>query len=131
MTDTAMGLLREAKERIEQEDYIGTCGCNQRNRKTVDSEEWRRKHCPCYIEHIELIDRITAMLDSGKSAEAIVKNEALELAARECEARPVFTARPKRDESESYLKMLDDEERSGFRLAKGVCAAAIRKLKVE
>lgn len=108
MTDTAMGLLREALKSLNRcedataysshDDSVGYRVCCQ-----VPSYYPHEKGC-----HIPLvIARITALLDSGKT-DAMIRNEALELAAREYEKR-----------ADGLADNYDID-----------CAAAIRKLKV-
>ena len=53
--------LDAAIKHINNEDWIGTCGCHaMTNRKIVYSEEMRRQWCSCWNEHCEVLDKLNA-----------------------------------------------------------------------
>ena len=63
------GLLVKLRERIESEDYIGTCGCVSRRPKGKTWEEV----CACLRDHNKLLAEIDAGIrlcdDAGESHE--------------------------------------------------------------
>lgn len=69
--DVVPAALIAARERIEGEDWIGTCGC-QAGRKGKFPLETKREWCSCYREHMEILDKIDAAIaapDSGQEGE--------------------------------------------------------------
>ena len=46
-------ILKRVRERIENEDWQGTCGCTAAWMKS--SGENREKYCSCYREHLTLL----------------------------------------------------------------------------
>jgi hypothetical protein len=49
--------LIKARERIQYEDFQGTCGCSR--------ERDRRDLCPCEADHQDFLDMIDEALEKG------------------------------------------------------------------
>jgi hypothetical protein len=62
MTPEIRSLLLELRERVEGEDYIGTCGCVSKRPKSKPPEEY----CSCLQEHNAMLAKIDAALEPSQ-----------------------------------------------------------------